>query len=481
VIDVRPVIFILGLLLTTLGSAMLLPAMVDLALDNDDWQVFAAAASLTLFIGLLMTLGTRRADDTLTTRSAFLLIALVWVALAAFGALPIYWGPLGLDYTDAFFEAMSGITTTGATVIDGLDGAPEGLLLWRALLQWLGGLGVIVMAIAVLPILQVGGMELFKVEAFETPDKILPSAAQISSALTLTFIFFTCACAFAYYAAGMSGFDAVIHAMTTVATGGFSSHDASLGHFDSALIEAIAIVFMVIGSLPFLLYTATVKGDWWALARDSQVRAFFLVVGAGVALALFALARGGEGAADGLRKATFNVVSILTGTGYATSDYSQWGTFAVALFFCTIFIGGCAGSTSCGVKIFRFEVAAINIRQHLNRIIYPNGVFVNTYNGSPLPDHVSASVFTFLFLYFLVFATVSTLLSLLGLDGLTALSAAATALANVGPGLGETIGPEGNFAPLPDVAKWLLSATMLLGRLELVAVLVLFIPSFWRG
>lgn len=479
-LDFRPIALVNGILLATLATAMLLPAIVDLALGNPDWIVFATAAGASLFVGLALTLSTRGSVGQMSIREAFLMTTLAWIVLAVFAALPFVWSELSLSYTDAFFEAMSGLTTTGATVITGLDDAPPGILLWRGLLQWLGGLGIIVMAIAVLPMLQVGGMQLFKVEAFDTSEKILPRAAQISGSLTGLYILFTVICAIAYHLAGMRLLDAAIHAMTTIATGGFSSHDASMGYFRSTAIEVIAIVFMIIGSMPFILYIKTVQGQTRALFRDSQVRLFLFLLMAFSLLALIAQGQSEHSVDHGLREAVFNVVSIMTGTGYATVDYDLWGPFAIAVFFCLMFIGGCAGSTSCGIKVFRFLVLYQNISQHLKRILHPHGVFVNMFNGRQLPDNVSGAVMSFFFVYFLTVAVVAVLLSLEGLDIVTALSAAATTVSNVGPGLGTTIGPAGTFQPLSDTAKWTLSAAMLLGRLELFTVLVLLVPRFWR-
>jgi trk system potassium uptake protein TrkH len=480
VLDFRPVALVNGILLATLGAAMLLPALVDHSLGNPDWPVFASASGVSVFVGLSMVLASRGAGRRLGVREAFLMTTLAWVLLGVFAALPFVWSELSLSFTDAFFEAISGLTTTGATTIVGLDHAPPGILLWRGLLQWLGGLGIIVMAIAVMPMLQVGGMQLFKIEAFEASEKILPRATQISGSLTGLYILFTLVNAIAYHLAGMDVLDAAIHAMTTIATGGFSSHDASMGYFDSTAIETIAIVFMIVGGMPFLLFIKAAQGRPRSLLTDSQVRMFLAFIAIFSALALLAQTQSEHGVEHGLREAVFNIVSTMTGTGYTTVDYGLWGPFAVALFFCVMFVGGCAGSTSCGIKVFRFQVLYQNISQHLKQVLHPHGVFVNLYNGKPLPDNVSASVMSFFFLYFLVVGVVAVLLSIQGLDLVTALSAAATTVSNVGPGLGPTIGPAGTFAPLPDVSKWTLSFAMLVGRLELFTVLVLLTPLFWR-
>ena len=478
----RPVMLVLGSLLTLLGAAMFVPALADLAAQNNDWEIFVGSALLTLFIGSGLWLAARGAPGRMSLRQAFVLTVLVWVVLAGFGALPFYISAVVPGFTDAFFEAMSGLTTTGSTVLTNLESLPPGILLWRAILQWLGGLGIVVVAVAVLPMLQVGGMQLFKVEAFETPDKILPRATQISSSLILVFCVATLLCVICYAIAGMGAFDALVHGMTTVATGGFSSHDASLGYYSSASVEIVSIVFMIIGSLPFLLYVQAAQGRWDFLLFDSQVRTFLLTLLVLILLLwVYRLAADATAPMSDLRIAAFNMTSIMTGTGYASADYSGWGTFAITLFFVATFIGGCAGSTSCGIKVFRFQVLFADIGQAVRRMVFPHGIFVKRFNGRPLPDRVSAAVLTFFFLYFITIGVVALILSLSGLDTVTAFSAAATSVSNVGPGLGQTIGPAGTFQPLNDGQTWILSLAMLVGRLEILTVLVLFMPRFWRA
>ncbi len=481
-IDLRPVILVIGVFMAILGVSMLAPAFVDFTLGNPTWPVFVGSAAVSVTIGLGLWTSARGAPSALGARQAILMTVGSWASLAALGALPFYWSGVTASYTDAFFESMSGITTTGSTVITGLDNLPTGILFWRAILQWLGGLGIIVMAVAVLPMLQIGGMQLFKAEAFETPEKILPRATQISGSLTLIYAVLSAICALLYAAAGMGIADAVMHAMTTVATGGFSSRDLSIGAFGSAQIETIAIVFMILGSLPFFLFVQLTSGQLRPLLRDAQVRAFALTVAAFLLILWIYLAlTGQQPGVAGLRRAAFNLISIMTGTGYASGDYESWGPFSTALFFIVMFIGGCAGSTACGIKIFRFQVLFQEMRQQTARLIFPNGIFVKQFNGRPISEDVSSAVMSFLFLYLASFIVLSIALSLTGLDPLTAFSGAATAISNVGPGLGPVIGPSGNFAPLSDVAKWLLSAGMILGRLELFTVLVLLLPAFWRG
>lgn len=481
-IDLRPVILVIGVFMAILGVSMLAPALVDFSLGNATWPVFIGAAAVSITIGLGLWASARGTTSQLSARQAILMTVGSWASLAALGALPFYWSGVTASYTDAFFESMSGITTTGATVITGLDNLPTGILLWRAILQWLGGLGIIVMAVAVLPMLQIGGMQLFKAEAFETPEKILPRATQISGSLTLVYAVLSAVCALLYASAGMGIADAVMHAMTTVATGGFSSKTLSIGAFGSAQIEMIAIVFMILGSLPFILFVQLSGGRIRPLLRDAQVRAFALTVTALVLTLWFYLAlTGQQPGLSGLRRAAFNLISIMTGTGYASGDYESWGLFSTALFFIVMFIGGCAGSTACGIKIFRFQVLFQELRQQTARLIFPNGIFVKQFNGRPISEGVSSAVMSFFFLYLASFIVLAIALSLTGLDPLTAFSGAATAISNVGPGLGPVIGPTGNFSSLSDTAKWLLSAGMILGRLELFTVLVLLLPAFWRN
>lgn len=481
--DLRPVVFVNGIVLSVLAVAMLVPAAVSASYGSADWQVFLAAAAVTLFVGVALALTSRGSRRQMGLRQAFLLTTTVWIVLALFSALPFTFSELGLSYTDAFFEAMSGVTTTGSTVIVGLDGASRGILIWRAILQWLGGIGIIVTAISILPMLRVGGMQLFKIEAFET-DKVLPRAAQIAGQILFVYIAITAVAASTYWALGMSGFDAVAHAMTTIATAGYSTRDASFGAFDSAALDWAATLFMILGSLPFVLYVRALHGELSPLLRDQQVRGMLAIMAVAVAtLTLWLWMQVGEELPwlEALRYTAFNAVSIMTGTGYATTAFDLWGGFSIAVFLLLMFIGGCAGSTSCGIKVFRFQVLYATAKTQLKRLIQPSGVFIPYYNGKPVSDQVAASVMSFFFLFILCFALLALALGALGLDFLTALSSAATAMANVGPGLGEVVGPSGSFAPLPDTAKWLLCVGMLLGRLEIFTVLVLFTPHFWRS
>jgi len=480
--DLRPVFLVVGLLLSTLAVMMVVPAAVDILAGNPDWEVFLISSGLTLFVGVSTALTCRTGKMRLSVRQAFVMTTLTWLALTFFAALPLHFSELNLSFTDAFFEAMSGLTTTGSTVITGLDTAPPGILIWRAILQWLGGIGIIVMAIAVLPMLRVGGMQLFRMESPDQSEKAMPRAAQIATAIGLIYIALTGIWALAYWFAGMTGFEAVAHAMTTIATGGFSTADNSIGQFNSIAIDYIATAGMIVGALPFLVYLRAVQGNWRAVVEEPQVPWFLTTV------ALLVLTTTGwlwfannlppEVA---LQLASFNIVSIITGTGYATDDYTLWGSFALPIFFFVMFVGGCAGSTTCGIKVFRFQVLYAATRTQARKLLQPNGVFIPYYNRRPISDEVVTSVLGFFFMWFFTFCVLAMVLGFIGLDFITAFSSAATAIANVGPALGPIVGPGGTFQTLPDAAKWALSIGMLLGRLELFTIFVMFSRTFWRG
>lgn len=482
-IDLRPINAILGVFLTLLGAMMLIPAMVDVAAGSDDWLIFAASSAVSVFAGgALWTSGRTDGAVTLSIRQAFLLTTFSWVALAAFGALPFVWSQLDLSYAAAFFEAMSGITTTGATVITGLDNLPPGLLLWRALLQAYGGIGIIVVAIAVLPMLRVGGMQLFRTESSDKSEKIFPAAAQVASSLIGVYLLLNLACALAYAAGGMNAFDAILHAMTTISTGGFSTHDASLGYFNKPAVEWVAIIFMILGALPFVLYIQVLRGRPLALYRHLEVRTFIgVIITAAIILWLHMEVAGLFQGADALRQSMFSVVTLVTTTGFAAGDYSAWGPFVNILLLFVMFLGGCTGSTSGGFKTFRLIILSKVAMQQFRRMIYPSGVFPLTYNRRTVDDDIVTSVFVFFMLYTSAFVVISVAMGAMGLDFLSALSVGATTVANVGPALGPIFGPAGNFASLDAPALWLMSFGMLAGRLELFTVLVLFLPRFWRS
>ncbi len=478
--DFRPILYILGILLSVLAVSMVLPMMTDIYWGNEDWKAFFLCIVITSFFGGSLVLSNASFDLNINLRQAFMMTFLSWILLSLFAALPLKLSTMDLSFTDAFFEAVSGITTTGSTVITGLDNAPPGVLLWRAILQWLGGIGIIIMAMSVLPFLSVGGMQIFRTELSEN-DKALPRAAQMASSIGIVYVALTVACGIGYLMCGMSKFDALTHAMTTLATGGYSNYDASLGHFHSDSIELVASLFMIIAGIPFVLYLKVVRGNLRPLVTDPQVKLFLSMLAIStVAMILYLTLVRDMDLHLAFIGSSFNIVSLMTGTGYSSEAYDTWGGFVVAIMFFLMAMGACAGSTSCGIKLFRFQIFFAVARVQLKKLLHPNAAYVPYYNKKPIPKDVPLSVMSFLFLYAVSFVVVALALSAIGLDFMTALSGAVTSISNVGPGLGEIIGPSGNFAPLPDSAKWVLTASMLLGRLEILAALILLHPDFWK-
>ena len=478
----KTVFFAIGVLLITLGIFMLIPFFVQFIYDERN-GTFLSSASITIFIGILLVLTNLEENKKLNLQQAFLLTTLSWLSIAIFGCIPFLLSNLNLSIVDAFFESMSGITTTGSTIITNLDNAPKSILIWRAILQWLGGIGVIVMAITVLPLLNVGGMQLFRMESSDTTEKILPRTREVTIIISAIYLTLTFACGAAYWLVGMNIFDSIAHSMTTIATGGFSTYSSSIGYFQNPKIEIIAIIFIVLGSIPFIAYLKFVKGDQKIFFKDVQIKGLIYIFIVSILLMLLYLLLSNKeySFAENLRISTFNVVSILSGTGYVTSDFSLWGKFPLIFFLFLMFIGGCAGSTTCGIKIFRFQILGLFILNQIKKLIYPHGIFPMKYNNEKISNPFIYSIMTFIFLYFFIFFILAALLSLDGLDFVTALSGSASAISNVGPGLGDVIGPNGNFSDLPNFSKLSLSLGMLLGRLELFAVLVLFFPSFWKN
>ena len=478
----KTVFFAIGVLLIILGAFMLIPFFVQFLYDENS-NAFLSSASVTAFIGTLLILTNIEENRRLNLQQAFLLTALSWLSIGIFGCLPFIFSNLNLSLIDAFFESMSGITTTGATIITHLDDAPKSLLIWRSILQWLGGIGVIVMTITILPLLNVGGMQLFRVESADTAEKILPKAREVTLIISVIYLILTLICAISYWFVGMNIFDSIAHSMTTIATGGFSTYSNSIGHFQNPAIEIISIIFIILGSIPFIAYLKFVKGDKKILLKDTQIKGMLYILFFSVLLMFLYLIINNKdyNLLENLRISTFNVVSILSGTGYVTADFSSWGNFPLVFFLFLMFIGGCAGSTACGIKIFRFQILIYFIVNQIKKLIYPRGIFSIKYNNEKITNTFIYSIMTFIFLYFFIFFILAAILSLNGLDFITAISGAASAISNVGPGLGEVIGPNGNFSDLPDFSKLSLSLGMLLGRLELFAVLVLFFPSFWKN
>ncbi len=477
----KTVFFIIGVLLVIMGFSMLIPYAVQL-IYNENSHSFIASAFTTIFFGVLFILANIEKEFKLNLQQTFLFSTLAWFMVAVFGSLPFVLSSNPLTFSDAFFESMSGITTTGSTVIDNLDESPKSILLWRALMQWLGGIGIVVMAITILPLLKVGGMQLFKMEGPDTTEKILPRTIEVATILIFTYLALTVSCATFYWVLGMSLFDSIAHAMTTIATGGFSTHNESIGFFKNPNIEVVASIFIVLGSIPFIAYLKFLKGNKSIFIQDFQIKGLIYLIIFSVLIMFFYLFMINDEISflDRLRISSFNVISILSGTGYVTDDFSLWGKFALIFFLFLMFIGGCAGSTACGIKIFRLQMLLLYVTNQIKRLIYPNSIIIFKYNNQKISDQFINSVIVFIFSFLLIFLIISLLLSISGLDFLTSVSGAASAISNVGPGLGDIIGPNGNYKSIPDLSKWILSFGMLLGRLELFAVLVLFFPSFWK-
>ena len=477
-----PIIYLIGMLLCILSLFMMIPAFVDWFYGNNDWPAFVGSSLATLFVGAILFLSNRDSTtEHLELRQAFLLTNSAWISIALFGSLPFLFSEINMSLTDAIFESTSGITTTGATVINNLEATSHGILIWRALLQWLGGVGIIVMALAVLPMLSIGGMQLFKTESYETPDKVVPKAASFAAGISIVYITLTVVWALMLWFAGMPLFDSIAHAMTTLATGGYSTRSDSLAAFNSSSIEIIVIFGMIVGSLPFVHYLAITKKGLKNLFKDDQVKLFLTLIVFVVLIVSIYLNLNDIPFLEALRLASFNVISIITGTGFGTSDFNNWGGFPTTILLILMFVGGCAGSTTCGLRMARIQVLVANAKAQISKLIRPHAVVVSYYNQKPIPENVAESVMGFFFLYIISFAVIACLLGGLGLDLITAISGAASAIGNVGPGLGDIIGPSGSYQSIPELGKLFLCAGMILGRLEIFAILVMFSPLFWKN
>ena len=475
----KTVFFTLGILQIILGLFMLIPLIAQFIYNEPD-SSFLSASLVTIIFGTLFFLSNLDHEKKLNLQQAFLLTSLSWFSIAIFGSLPFIFSNIEFSFTNAFFESMSGITTTGSTIISNLENMPKGILLWRAILQWLGGIGIIVMAITLMPIMNVGGMQLFKISNNDSNEKILPKSKEIALRLIFIYSGLTIFCAISYKFLGMNVFDSLTHSMTTIATGGFSNYNESIGFFDNIQIEISAMIFIILGSLPFIAYIKFLAGDKRIFFSDIQIKTFIkIIIISIIILSIYLIFN--DSTQINLRSIFFNVISILTGTGYVNAQFDDWGGFPIVLFLGLMFIGGCAGSTTCGIKIFRFQILYSFISNHLKKIVYPKGIFVLKYDQNPVDNKFIASIISFIFMYLVIFFIITALLSLTGLDFVTSISGAATSISNVGPGLGTIIGPNGNFSSLPDISKWILSFGMILGRLELFAILVLFLPSFWKN
>lgn len=478
-LNTRTLLFILGTFLSMMAAFMLIPFFFALIYGEETVGAFMLSALLTGVVASLCIHSGQRNKLKLNIRDMFLLTSLTWLIVSLFAAMPftLYHG---INYTDAFFETMSGVTTTGSTVLSNLDNMAHSILIWRSLLQWLGGIGFIVMAVAILPFLNVGGMRLFRTESSDWGDKTVPRTQNMAKHLFMVYVLLSIICAFSYHIAGMNWFDAINHAMTTLSTGGYSTSDKSMSNFsDSA--QWVGTIFMAAGGLPLLLFMQTITQRTWKVWNDEQVKGFitFLVI-VSLIIGIWLWQTKEITFNDAIRLSSFNVVSVVTTTGYGLTDYGQWGSFSYIAFLFLMLVGSCSGSTSGGIKIFRFQIAIKVMREQLKLQFHPNGVFKQLYNNRPISDDIIRSLVTFTLLFLVVITFITLILVLVGLDPISALSGSITAVTNVGPGLGPIIGPSGNFSSLPDIAKWSLAIGMLLGRLEILTVAVLFHPSFWK-
>lgn len=479
---VRAAVHVAAVFAIYLSLAMLVPAAIDLYYGNEDWRAFTFSAFFTGGLALGVALATHGPAPTINSRFGFLVVNLLWLTTAAVGTIPLLASSLDIGLADAVFESVSGITTTGGTVLTGLDGLPPGILLWRSILQWMGGLGVIALGLFVLPFLNVGGISYFRIESSGIEERPFERFSTYTVSLITIYSMMTLLCAISYAAAGMTGFDALNHALTTISTGGLSTHDSSMGHYAGNLaVLWVGTVFMFTGALPFsIVILLAVRGRLDAL-RDPQIRVFAGYLLAFVlATAIYLRVANEVPFTEALTQAAFNFTSIITTTGFASTDYSLWGPFAVASAFVATFLGGCSGSTTGGIKAYRFLILFELLANGLRRLVYPNTVLTVRYGDRPVDDDVQRAVVLFISAFLVIWAILILLLAATGLDLVTAVSGALAALTNVGAGLGDTIGPAGNYSTVPDVAKWIMALAMLLGRLELLAVLVIFTPVFWR-
>lgn len=475
------IVRVTGILLALFSLTLLLPALVAVIYEEVALRTFGIAFAITLSTGVLMWLGSRDRRE-LRSGDGFLITVLFYLSLGLFGAIPLYLEEtVETSFTEAVFESMSGLTTTGATILIGLDELPKSILFYRQLLQWLGGMGIIVLAVAILPMLGIGGMQLYRAE-FTGPakdNKLTPRITETAKALWYLYLGITVACALAYWAAGMTVFDAICHSFSTVAIGGFSTHDASIGYFASPGVEAVAIVFMIISGINFGLHFVALRrkspGLYW---NDPEVRLYLGILAGVSVLVYFTLIQQPEASAIPLRDSLFQAVSIATTTGFTTADFSLWPLAAPVLLLFAAFAGGCAGSTAGGLKVVRVLLIYRQGLREMKRLIHPSGVFTIKLGAQRVPDRVVDAVWGFFALYVIVFLTlVCVMLMLAPVDFLTAFSAVAACLNNLGPGLGDVAL---NYASLPEGAKWLLMLAMVLGRLEIFTLLVLFTPAFWR-
>ena len=478
----KPIALVGGTVICAVGFLLFIPLITEIIYRSESWQSYAVPILLYLIVGGSLVITNRNVELKISTKEAFIITVLSWILLAFLSAIPFIYTEVNLSLVDALFESMSGITTTGSTVINDIDYLPKGILIWRAMLQWFGGIGIVVIALIILPFLRVGGMQLFHLEGDDPYEKFLPKISSVISKIIILYFFLTIILTILYYFYGMNFFDALAHSFTTISTGGFSTHDQSFAYFQSSSILLIAVIFMIIGSMPFLVLAQTSIKNIFATIKDHQVRVFLLILLLSISVIyLFASKYIDGNIFEKIVSISFNTISIISGTGYVSDNFEDWGNYASVLFLILMFIGGCAGSTTGGLKVFRFQILFKYLSLHFKKMLQPHAVIAGYFNNKSIPESTYESVMSFFFLYIFTFASSALLLSFSGLDFLTCISGAASAISNVGPGLGDTIGPDGNYSSLNNYSKIILTTTMLLGRLEMLTILILFFPFFWRN
>ncbi len=480
-LNVKIILRTIGLLLYIEAFFLFISLLVAIGYNGDDVQAFVITILLTLIAGTVLVLVTRRASSVIAKREAYIIVSAVWAVFSLFGALPFYISGYIPDFTDAFFETISGFTTTGASILNDIESLPEGLLFWRSLTQWLGGMGIIVLSLALLPVFGIGGMQLFAAEVpGPTADKIHPRVAETAKRLWGIYILYTAAETVLLVIGGMSLFDAINHAFTTMATGGYSTKQASIAYWSSPYIQYVIIVFMFLAGTNFSVSYLALRGQFSKVWKNEEFRYYlgFTLVFTGI-VAVLLLMTEEIGFEKAFRDALFQVVSIMTTTGYATADYWQWAHHIGVLIFIIMFFGGSAGSTGGGIKTARIVVLFKNLYNEFKRLIHPNAVIPVRLNGKSVDTGVVRNILAFVLFFIILFFVGTLIMTFMGLDLVSAMGAVIACLGNIGPGIG-SVGPAENYAHIPAAGKWLLSFYMLVGRLELFTVLILFTPAFWR-
>ena len=480
--NLRTIALVGGTVVCAVGFLLFIPLITEIIYQSESWQSYAVPILLYLIVGGALVITNRNLDLKISNKDAFIITVLSWMLFTILSSVPFIYTEVNLSVIDAIFESMSGVTTTGATVLNNLDQTSKGILIWRAILQWLGGIGIIVIALVILPFLRIGGMQLFHLEGDDPYDKFLPKISSVVSKIIIVYFCLTIVLFFLYYLNGMTLFDSIAHSFTTISTGGFSTHNDSFAYFENTAILNIAIVFMILGSFPFLVLAQSSFKNIPLVAKDHQIRLFLIILIFAISLIYFFAKEYVAGDIFfKISTISFNTISIISGTGYVSENFENWGNYASVLFLILMFIGGCAGSTTGGLKVFRFQILFKYVVLHFKKMLKPHIVLAAQFNGKTVHDSTYESVMTFFFLYIITFAISALMLSFSGMDFLTCISASASAISNVGPGLGEVIGPEGNYSSLTNYSKIVLILTMFLGRLEMLTIFILFIPSFWKN